>query len=138
MANLAEPSWGGVAGGAAQGLSRHSLRAVLLGIPRPLVPPFFGWPTVAMLNTTYTLEDHPEHYVPNAHLPVICDACYDALDPLPNVLLRPESVLALQESANHFDPVDYRGQGTTECWCCHTRELSGRHLVTLRRKRRRA
>lgn len=91
-----------------------------------------------MLNTTYTLEDNPGHYVPNPHTPVICDACYDAQDPDPNMLLDPRSVLALQESGHRYQSEGYLGQGTAECWCCHSRLLSGRHRVVLIRKPRRA
>lgn len=89
----------------------------------------------AMLNNrTYTLEDHPEGYVPEAQHPVICDQCSWELHPRESGPKNWKAIHALNNSPYRFTYIDYAGSGIAECWCCHTHSFGGRHLVQVQRK----
>jgi hypothetical protein len=89
-----------------------------------------------MFNTiTYTLEDHAQGYVPEAQQPVVCDECERMMH---GHSRNWKHLHAIRNSADHFTVIDFKGAGTEECRCCHTRELSGRHLVQVTRKQKAA
>jgi len=90
----------------------------------------------AMFNTiTYTLEDRPTGFVPEAAEPVICDRCEEMLHGHGKWW---SSLQWLRASKYTFTVIDYKGASTDECWCCHTRAYMGRHLVEMTRKQKAA
>lgn len=89
-----------------------------------------------MFNTiTYTLEDRPTGFVPEAAEPVICDECERMLH---GHSTNWKHLHAMRQNAYHFHVIDYKGASNEECWCCHSKAFSGRHLVEMTRKQKAA
>jgi hypothetical protein len=88
----------------------------------------------AMMNTSYSLEEMPVAFDGMVQLPVICDACYHALNPERGARSHPKSYAALATSKYRYQVQDWKGLGTTPCRCCGSSLYSSRFSVEVHRR----
>lgn len=87
-----------------------------------------------MINHTYSLEEMPVGYDGMVQLPVICEACYQAIHHERHARSAPRSYAALATSPYRFTVVDWMGLGITTCRACGTNDRASRYSVEVHRR----
>lgn len=87
-----------------------------------------------MIKHACSLEEMPVGSDGAVQLPVICEACYQAIHHERHARSAPSSYAALATSPYRFTVVDWMGLGITTCRACWSTTRSSRYSVEVHRR----